>query len=210
MFRELAKKYAPKTYKPKTYHPKQYKPKKPKKYVKGEIMLKELIMLADILDSKGFYVEANELDLIVAEQRRIFQEEEGVETGLSTEQDPTRYDVGRVPDSKTPGKDPDEYRDPRVIEAPDGTLRCRDCGTVIPIEEDQLGCSVCEEEKNLGFLKTPDGTLHPPRLKNPPRIYDRYREELPEDVEMQTGFIREKKEQRLNNDLYPHSGGEPY
>jgi hypothetical protein len=152
-------------------------------------MLKRLVILADFLDKKGFYKEANQLDSIIAQQeieeRRRFQEEEGQDTGLMTESDPSRYDVGRTLE---PGKDPKGYNDPRIIEESNGVLKCKDCGSIIPNEEKQLGCRVCEEEKNLGFLRSPDGTIHPPRLKNPPRIYDRYRQELPEDVEMQTRY----------------------
>jgi len=204
---------------------------------KSNTLVQAILTLADSLDKKGQYLLADELTKIIfasSEESYDHGTTEDCPTIGFAEESVTHEDDKPKKDEK-PGVNSNTYRDPRIKEDADGTLRCEKCNSVIPPEEDQLGCRTCEEEVNLGFLKTPDGTLHAPRLKSPPRIYDRYREELPEDVEHQTGYQRheEKKNRYEQEDSgegqspkkkhmeqeadgpfsfedYPNSGGEPY
>lgn len=187
-------------------------------------MIKELTALADALDKKGFFVEANELDCIIRQAWFPMTKEELIEKetivrerlreqGLDEEEIEYRLDlifperidieatlkVADQNDGQTVLEDiMEDKQDPRVIPGPDGGHICSICGTHIPESEIQLGCRYCEEGMNLGFVKDPHGPLSPPRLKNSPRLYDRYRQEPPERIDI----VRKHKE---DTEHHPYS-----
>lgn len=169
--------------------------------------IKELIKLADSLDDRGFFKEANDLDNIVklawfpASTEDLVQREDEAkarlrERGKSEEEIEHILDLvfpERVASFKTANENNGctiledimkTNQDPRVVPDPNGGHMCSMCGRHIPESEIQLGCRYCEEDMNLGFIKDPHGPINPPRLKTPPRIYDRYRQEPPERIDV--------------------------
>lgn len=190
--------------------------------------IKELIVLADTLDEKGFHTEANRLDKLIRlawfpmTKEDLLEKETNVkirlrERGLSEEEIEFRLDL-LLPErieilSNLKVKANEENgqtiledimqtnQDPRVIDDPNGGHMCSVCGTHIPESEIQLGCRKCEEAMNLGFIRDPNGGLNPPRLKTPPRMYDRYRQEPPARIDV-VDIDSEKSESPYSDTAY--------